>query len=151
MKTTAILLFSLAVIFTLALFYNIKADKAYNIDSPRDQMFSALIEDETYRNEFMEAMQAKYPDLILESAFAITNVDDKRGMVMLQNTSAKKYTYSLRSVADFKGKILENSLTGLVMTINDQEVHFLQNFFIIKMMFYTIYLLVFFMAFACYQ
>ena len=78
MKTTAILLFSLAVIFTLALFYNIKADKAYNIDSPRDQMFSALIEDETYRNEFMEAMQAKYPDLILESAFAITN--DNKGM-----------------------------------------------------------------------
>jgi UDP-N-acetylmuramoyl-L-alanyl-D-glutamate--2,6-diaminopimelate ligase len=43
---------------------------------------------------------------------------------MLQNTAAKKLSYSLRSVADFKGKILENSLTGLVMTINDQEVHF---------------------------
>jgi UDP-N-acetylmuramoyl-L-alanyl-D-glutamate--2,6-diaminopimelate ligase len=43
---------------------------------------------------------------------------------MLQNTNAKKYSYSLRTVADFKGKILENSLTGLVMTINDQEVHF---------------------------
>jgi len=43
---------------------------------------------------------------------------------MLQNTAAKKYSYSLRTVADFKAKILENSLTGLVMTINDQEVHF---------------------------
>ena len=43
---------------------------------------------------------------------------------MLQNTAAKKLTYSLKTTADFKGKILENSLTGLVMTINDQEVHF---------------------------
>ena len=43
---------------------------------------------------------------------------------MLQNTAAKKYSYSLRTLADFKGKILENSLTGLVMTVNDQEVHF---------------------------
>ena len=43
---------------------------------------------------------------------------------MLQNTAAKKYSYSLRTMADFKGKILENSLTGLVMTVNDQEVHF---------------------------
>jgi UDP-N-acetylmuramoyl-L-alanyl-D-glutamate--2,6-diaminopimelate ligase len=43
---------------------------------------------------------------------------------MLQNTSAKKYYYSLKTVADFKGKILDNSLTGLVMTVNDQEVHF---------------------------
>jgi UDP-N-acetylmuramoyl-L-alanyl-D-glutamate--2,6-diaminopimelate ligase len=58
------------------------------------------------------------------NAFAITNADDKRGNVMLQNTAAKKYSYSLRTVADFKGKILENILTGLVMTINDQEVHF---------------------------
>jgi UDP-N-acetylmuramoyl-L-alanyl-D-glutamate--2,6-diaminopimelate ligase len=45
-------------------------------------------------------------------------------MVMLQNTAAKKLTYSLRSVADFKGKIIENGLAGLAMTINDQEVHF---------------------------
>jgi UDP-N-acetylmuramoyl-L-alanyl-D-glutamate--2,6-diaminopimelate ligase len=45
-------------------------------------------------------------------------------MVMLQNTSAKKYYYSLKTVADFKGKILDNSLTGLVMTVNDREVHF---------------------------
>ena len=43
---------------------------------------------------------------------------------MLQNTNAKKYYYSLKTVADFKGKILDNSLTGLVMTVNDQEVHF---------------------------
>ena len=43
---------------------------------------------------------------------------------MLQNTNASKYYYSLKTMADFKGKILENGLTGLVMTVNDQEVHF---------------------------
>ena len=43
---------------------------------------------------------------------------------MLQNTNAKKYFYSLRTMADFKGKMLDNSLTGLVMTVNDTEVHF---------------------------
>jgi UDP-N-acetylmuramoyl-L-alanyl-D-glutamate--2,6-diaminopimelate ligase len=58
------------------------------------------------------------------SAFAISNADEKRGAVMLQNTHARKFLYSLRTVADFKGKILENILSGLVMVINDQEVHF---------------------------
>jgi UDP-N-acetylmuramoyl-L-alanyl-D-glutamate--2,6-diaminopimelate ligase len=43
---------------------------------------------------------------------------------MLQNTNAKKYFYSLKTMAEFKGRILENNLTGLIMTINDQEVHF---------------------------
>jgi UDP-N-acetylmuramoyl-L-alanyl-D-glutamate--2,6-diaminopimelate ligase len=43
---------------------------------------------------------------------------------MLQNTHAKKHLYSLRSLAEFKGKILENNLTGLLMNINEQEVHF---------------------------
>ena len=43
----------------------------------------------------------------------------------MQNTNAKKkYFYSLKTLADFKGRILENNLTGLVMTINDQDVHF---------------------------
>lgn len=63
-------------------------------------------------------------DSLPSDAFAISNADDKRGMVMLQNTNAKKYLYSLRTAADFKGKILDNSLTGLVMNVNDQEVHF---------------------------
>ena len=79
-----------------------------------------------YHGTFDEYIKAKkgFFDGLSASAFAITNADDKRGMVMLQNTAAKKYTYSLRTVADFKGKILENSLNGLVMTVNDQEVHF---------------------------
>jgi UDP-N-acetylmuramoyl-L-alanyl-D-glutamate--2,6-diaminopimelate ligase len=79
-----------------------------------------------YHKSFEEYIRVKksFFDGLLSSAFAISNVDDKRGMVMLQNTNAKKYYYSLRTVADFKGKILDNSLTGLVMTVNDQEVHF---------------------------
>lgn len=79
-----------------------------------------------YHGTFDEYIKAKkgFFDELSSSAFAISNADDKRGMVMLQNTAAKKYTYSLRTVADFKGKILENGLSGLVMTVNDQEVHF---------------------------
>jgi UDP-N-acetylmuramoyl-L-alanyl-D-glutamate--2,6-diaminopimelate ligase len=57
------------------------------------------------------------------TAFALSNADDKRGAVMLQNTNAKKYLYSLKTVADFKGKIIENALTGLVLSINDTDVH----------------------------
>ena len=63
-------------------------------------------------------------DSLPKSAFAISNADDKRGGVMLQNSAAKKYFYSLKTMADFKGKILDNSLSGLHMTINETEVHF---------------------------
>ena len=90
-------------------------------------LFSNITHDHLdYHKTFDEYIKAKkaFFDGLPANAFAITNIDDKRGMVMLQNTAAKKLTYSLRSMADFKGKILENSLAGLVMTINDQEVHF---------------------------
>jgi UDP-N-acetylmuramoyl-L-alanyl-D-glutamate--2,6-diaminopimelate ligase len=90
-------------------------------------LFSNITHDHLdYHKTFDEYIKAKkrFFDDLSSSAFAITNIDDKRGNVMLQNTNAKKYSYSLKTVADFKGKILENSLTGLVMTINDQEVHF---------------------------
>jgi UDP-N-acetylmuramoyl-L-alanyl-D-glutamate--2,6-diaminopimelate ligase len=62
--------------------------------------------------------------MLPSSAFAISNADDKRGAVMLQNTQAKKLFYSLHTMADFKGKVLDNSLAGLQMTVNDIEVHF---------------------------
>ena len=79
-----------------------------------------------YHNTFNEYIKAKkkFFDELSSSAFAISNADDRRGAVMLQNTTAKKYFYSLKTMADFKGKILENNLTGLLMTINEIEVHF---------------------------
>jgi UDP-N-acetylmuramoyl-L-alanyl-D-glutamate--2,6-diaminopimelate ligase len=79
-----------------------------------------------YHKTFDEYIRVKkhWFDNMPVNAFAISNADDKRGAVMLQNTSAKKYYYSLRTVADFKGKILDNSLTGLHMIVNDVEVHF---------------------------
>ncbi len=79
-----------------------------------------------YHKTFDEYIRVKkkFFDDLPEHAFAISNLDDKRGPVMLQNTSARKMYYSLRSMAEFKGRILENGLTGLLMTINNQEVHF---------------------------
>jgi UDP-N-acetylmuramoyl-L-alanyl-D-glutamate--2,6-diaminopimelate ligase len=90
-------------------------------------IFSNITHDHLdYHKSFDEYIRVKksFFDDLSSSAFAISNADDKRGSVMLQNTNAKKYFYSLRTVADFKGKILDNSLTGLVMTVNEQEVHF---------------------------
>ena len=90
-------------------------------------LFSNITHDHLdYHKTFEEYIRVKksFFDGLPSEAFAISNADDKRGAVMLQNTSAKKYFYSLKTLADFKGKILENNLTGLVMTVNDQEVHF---------------------------
>ncbi|WP_290795626.1 UDP-N-acetylmuramoyl-L-alanyl-D-glutamate--2,6-diaminopimelate ligase [Flavihumibacter sp. UBA7668] len=74
-------------------------------------------------DEYIRVKKKFFDELPVE-AFAISNLDDKRGPVMLQNTPANRMYYSLRSLADFKGKILENGLTGLLMVINEQEVHF---------------------------
>ncbi|ULQ56535.1 UDP-N-acetylmuramoyl-L-alanyl-D-glutamate--2,6-diaminopimelate ligase [Flavihumibacter rivuli] len=93
----------------------------------RGGLFTNITHDHLdYHKTFDEYIRVKksFFDGLGGQAFAISNLDDKRGQVMLQNTNAVKYFYSLRSLADFKGKILENGLTGLVMTINDQEVHF---------------------------
>lgn len=79
-----------------------------------------------YHKTFDEYIRVKksFFDDLPKTAFSLTNIDDKRGQVMLQNTQARKLTYSLRTVADFKGKILENNLTGLIMQVDDNEVHF---------------------------
>jgi UDP-N-acetylmuramoyl-L-alanyl-D-glutamate--2,6-diaminopimelate ligase len=90
-------------------------------------IFSNITHDHLdYHKTFDEYIRVKklFFDSLSSSAFAISNADDKRGAVMLQNTNAKKYFYSLKTMAEFKGKILENSLSGLVMNVNDQEVHF---------------------------
>lgn len=69
-------------------------------------------------------------DQLPKSAFALTNLDDKSGMVMLQNTAARKLTYSLRSLADFKGRILEKLFEGTLLEVNGTEVmvHFVGKF-----------------------
>ena len=90
-------------------------------------LFSNISHDHLdYHKTFDEYIRVKksFFDGLSTSAFAISNADDKRGMVMLQNTAANKYYYSLRTMADFKGKIMENSLAGLVMNVNELEVHF---------------------------
>lgn len=90
-------------------------------------VFSNITHDHLdYHQTFDEYIRVKksFFDSLSSNAFAISNADDKRGTVMLQNTAAKKYLYSLKTLADFKGKIIENSLMGLVMSVNDQEVHF---------------------------
>jgi UDP-N-acetylmuramoyl-L-alanyl-D-glutamate--2,6-diaminopimelate ligase len=90
-------------------------------------IFSNITHDHLdYHKTFDEYIRVKksWFDQLPKGSFAISNADDKRGAVMLQNTAAKKYYYSLRTLADFKGKILDNSLTGLHMMVNDIEVHF---------------------------
>ncbi len=79
-----------------------------------------------YHKTFDEYIKVKkgFFDGLSKDAFAITNLDDKRGLVMLQNCNAKQFTYSLQTIANFKGKILENALTGLQLSINGKEVHF---------------------------
>ncbi len=90
-------------------------------------LFSNITHDHLdYHKTFENYIAAKkgFFDALPASAFAITNSDDKRGEIMLQNTKAKKLSYGLKSSADYKGKILENALTGLVMLVNEIEVHF---------------------------
>ena len=61
-------------------------------------------------------------DNLPKTAFALSNIDDKNGQVMLQNTVAKKLTYALKSYSDYKAQILENQLSGLLLKINGNEV-----------------------------
>ncbi len=70
---------------------------------------------------YLKAKKRFFDDLPSDS-FALTNVDDKSGLVMLQNTKAKKLTYSLRTLADFKGKILESHFEGTDMLIDGREI-----------------------------
>jgi UDP-N-acetylmuramoyl-L-alanyl-D-glutamate--2,6-diaminopimelate ligase len=72
--------------------------------------------------EYIKAKKSFF-DGLPKTAFALTNSDDKNGMVMLQNCKAKKQTYSIKSLADFKGKIIENQISGLHMKINDQDIY----------------------------
>ena len=77
-----------------------------------------------YHNTFAEYRDVKkaFFDQLPKTAFTLTNSDDKNGQFMLQNCEAKKLTYALKSYADYKGQILENQLSGLLLKINDNEV-----------------------------
>lgn len=77
-----------------------------------------------YHNTFKEYLNVKkqFFDQLPSSAFALSNMDDKNGTIITQNTKAKVYSYALKSPADFKAKVLENQFSGLVLHINGNEV-----------------------------
>ncbi len=77
-----------------------------------------------YHADFAEYRDVKksFFDQLPVSSFALTNIDDKNGIVMLQNTRARKLTYALKTYADYKAQILESQLSGLLLKINESEV-----------------------------
>lgn len=77
-----------------------------------------------YHDTFVAYRDVKksFFDQLSKTSFALVNSDDKNGSVMLQNTKAKKYTYALKTYADYKAQILENQFNGLLLKINDNEV-----------------------------
>ncbi|WP_299623758.1 UDP-N-acetylmuramoyl-L-alanyl-D-glutamate--2,6-diaminopimelate ligase [uncultured Tenacibaculum sp.] len=77
-----------------------------------------------YHNSFAEYRDVKksFFDGLSKNAFALTNIDDKNGNIMLQNTKASKRSYALKTLGDFKAKILEKSFSGSLITINGTEV-----------------------------
>jgi UDP-N-acetylmuramoyl-L-alanyl-D-glutamate--2,6-diaminopimelate ligase len=78
-----------------------------------------------YHKTFKAYIEAKkmFFDNLPKTAFALVNADDKRGEVMLQNTRASRHTFALRKAADFKAKILENSLSGLHLDLDGEDFH----------------------------
>jgi UDP-N-acetylmuramoyl-L-alanyl-D-glutamate--2,6-diaminopimelate ligase len=96
-------------------------------------IFSNLTHDHLdYHKTFAEYRDAKkkFFDLLPAEAFALTNVDDKNGLVMLQNCKAHRYTYSALTMADFKVKVIESHFGGMLLNINGKEFwnHFAGNF-----------------------
>ncbi len=90
-------------------------------------IFSNITHDHLdYHKTFDEYIRVKklFFDGLPAGSFAVSNADDKRGAIMLQNTIATKHYYSLKTTADFKGKMLDNSLMGIQMAVNGIEVHF---------------------------
>ena len=77
-----------------------------------------------YHNTFAEYRNVKksFFDKLPKKAFALVNIDDKNGLVMLQNTRAKKYTYALKTYADYKAQVLENEFSGLLLKLNNNEL-----------------------------
>lgn len=90
-------------------------------------VFSNITHDHLdFHKTFDNYIKAKkgFFDMLPKSAFALTNTDDKNGMVMLQNTKAYKKTYGLKQMADFKAKVIENRFSGLHLEVDQTEVYF---------------------------
>lgn len=88
-------------------------------------VFTNLTQDHLdYHNSFAEYRDVKktFFDQLPKTAFALVNEDDKNGMVMLQNTKARKFTYALKTQAYFKAQVLENQFSGLLLKINNNEL-----------------------------
>ena len=91
----------------------------------RGGVFTNLTHDHLdYHGDFATYRDVKksFFDQLEAEAFALYNADDKNGPVMVQNTRARKYSYALKTVADYKARIMENQFTGLLLQINDKEV-----------------------------
>ncbi|TCD02182.1 UDP-N-acetylmuramoyl-L-alanyl-D-glutamate--2,6-diaminopimelate ligase [Pedobacter frigidisoli] len=90
-------------------------------------VFSNLTHDHLdFHKTFDSYLKAKkaFFDMLPKTAFALTNIDDKNGAVMLQNTKAHKKTYALKQLSDFKAKIIENQFSGLNLDIDNEDVFF---------------------------
>ena len=103
----------------------IDQDRIYGLDF-EGGIFTNISHDHLdYHKTFQEYIYAKkkFFDNLPATAFALSNIDDKRGEVMLQNTIAKKYTYAIKTLADCRFKILENSFNGLVVQVDEIDIH----------------------------
>jgi UDP-N-acetylmuramoyl-L-alanyl-D-glutamate--2,6-diaminopimelate ligase len=90
-------------------------------------IFSNITHDHLdFHKTFENYIKAKkgFFDMLPKTAFALVNVDDRRGAVMVQNTKASIHTYSLETLASFKGKIISDSIYGLEMEVDNREIHF---------------------------
>jgi len=88
-------------------------------------VFTNLTQDHLdYHNSFAEYRDVKksFFDVLPKSAFALTNKDDKNGMKMLEGTKAQQYTYSLKSVSNYKCRVIENHFEGMLLNINKVDV-----------------------------
>lgn len=72
-------------------------------------------------DNYLKAKKTFFDDMP-KGAFSLTNLDDKNGLVMTQNTKSKTYTYSLRSLSDFKGRVLESHFEGMLLDFNNHEL-----------------------------
>jgi UDP-N-acetylmuramoyl-L-alanyl-D-glutamate--2,6-diaminopimelate ligase len=90
-------------------------------------IFSNITHDHLdFHKTFESYIKAKkgFFDMLPKTAFALVNVDDRRGAIMVQNTKASIHTYSLETLASFKGKIISDSIYGLEMEVDNREIHF---------------------------